>query len=72
MAPPDMAMIKKAAPVLVNLPRPSMAKGQIAGHTKAFAIPKEATNKTEVKPQVLTMTKLRMIPSKPLNLKAVV
>jgi hypothetical protein len=37
MAPPAMAMIKTADPVLINRPRPSRAKGHIAGHTRALA-----------------------------------
>jgi len=39
IAPPAIAMIKNEEPTLVNLPNPEIAIGQIAGQTKAFAIP---------------------------------
>ena len=36
----------------MNFPRPSNAKGQIAGHIMALAKPNKAIQKTEVKPEV--------------------
>ena len=71
MAPPEIAMINKAEPVFVNFPKPSNVKGQIAGQTKAFAIPKPATNKTDIKPVVFKMQKLNTIPKIALAIKAV-
>ena len=36
-APPAMAIINNADPVLVCRPKPYMAKGKIAGHMREFA-----------------------------------
>ena len=52
IAPPEIAIINNADAVFVNFPRPFKVKGQIAGHTKAFAKPKAATNNTDVSPDV--------------------
>ncbi len=62
IAPPEIAMINKADAVFVNLPKPVNAKGQIAGHTKAFAIPKAATKRTDVNPEVYTIQNEQIIP----------
>ena len=71
MAPPEIAIINKAEAVLVNLPKPSKVKGHIAGQTKALAIPKDATNKMEVKPVVNNIHTLKTIPNIALILSAV-
>ena len=71
MAPPEMAMINKAEAVLVNFPKPCSVNGQTAGHTKAFEIPKAATNKTEVNPFVVKIQMLKIIPKAALILRAV-
>jgi len=52
IAPPAIAMIKNDDPTLVNLPKPAIAKGQIAGHTSAFAKPNNEMHKTDVNPSV--------------------
>ena len=62
MAPPEMAIISKAAAVLVCLPRPSKVKGHTAGQTSALAIPNAATKRTDVKPVVLIIQKLNTSP----------
>ncbi len=41
-APPAIPIISNADPVLVNLPRPLMANGNIAGHISAFDKPSNA------------------------------
>ncbi len=64
-------MIKSADPVFVNFPKPSNVRGQIAGQTKAFAIPKAATNKIETNPVVFKIQKLKIIPKRALAIKAV-
>ena len=46
MAPPAIPIIKSAAPVFVNLPSPSIANGQMAGHMIAFENPKPAKQMT--------------------------
>jgi hypothetical protein len=71
MAPPEIAIIKSADPVLVNSSKPSKVKGQIAGHTNVFAVPKAAANKTEIYPVVFRMQQLKMIPKMALAIKAV-
>lgn len=48
IAPPAIAITNNADAVFVNLPKPSRAKGQIAGQTSAFAKPSKATNNTEI------------------------
>ena len=59
IAPPAIAIINNADAVLVWLPNPSSVRGQTAGQTKALAIPKAATNKTDVKPSVIRIKILR-------------
>ena len=63
-------MMSSAEAVLVNLPKPFKVKGHTAGHTKAFAIPKAATNKMEVNPVVKTIQKDSIIPIAALAFKA--
>lgn len=46
-APPTIAIISSAEPVFINLPKPSIAKGQIAGHIKALAKPNKAIKRTD-------------------------
>ena len=71
IAPPEIAIINKAEAVFVNFPKPSNVKGHIAGHTKALAIPKAATNSTEVNPVVFKIHTLKIIPKTALDIKAV-
>ena len=47
MAPPAIPMIRMADPIFVNFPSPSMARGKIAGHIRAFANPRRAIKKME-------------------------
>jgi len=47
-----MPIINNADPILRNLPKPSMANGQIAGHMIELANPNAAINRTEVNPLV--------------------
>ena len=47
MAPPAIAMINKADPILVNLPRPLIANGKMEGHINELAKPNKAMNATE-------------------------
>ena len=51
-APPTIPIINNAAPIFVNLPRPLIAKGQIAGHITAFEKPSNAKQKTAIIPVV--------------------
>ena len=60
IAPPEMAIINNADAVFVNLPKPSNVKGHIAGQTRAFAIPKAATNNIEVNPVVFKIQILKI------------
>ena len=43
IAPPAIAIIRRALPFAVYFPRPSKASGQIVGQTSAFAKPRRAT-----------------------------
>ena len=52
MAPPAIPTINKAEPTFVNLPKPWIVKGQMAGHIIALARPSKAINNTEVYPEV--------------------
>src|SRR5690606_12401210 len=71
IAPPEMAIISRADAVFVNFPRPVKAKGQMAGHTKALAIPKAATNSTDTNPFVKTIHNEKTIPNRALAFNAV-
>ena len=42
MAPPTIPIISNAAPIFVNLPKPLMARGQMAGHIIALENPSKA------------------------------
>ena len=42
VAPPNIPMINRAEPVLVNFPSPSNANGQIAGHIRELDNPSRA------------------------------
>ncbi len=70
IAPPEIAIISSADAVFVNFPNPFKVKGQIAGHTNAFAIPKAATNSTDVYPLENTMQKVNTIPKIALAFRA--
>ena len=50
IAPPAIAIISKEEPIFVNLPKPSIAKGKIAGHIKELANPNKAIQSTAVYP----------------------
>ncbi|MNE36224.1 hypothetical protein D3C80_1300270 [compost metagenome] len=46
IAPPTMAIISSAEPILVKRPRPSIAIGKIAGHITELEKPNKAKNHT--------------------------
>ena len=64
MAPPAIAMINKAEPILVNLPSPVMANGKMAGHIRELASPNAAMKPTEKYPEVTIAATEKTIPSK--------
>ena len=70
-APPAIPTINKAEAVFVNLPKPLMANGQIAGHTNALAKPRMAIKNTEVNPEVKMAAIENTIPSIAENINAV-
>ena len=70
IAPPEIAIINNADAVFVNLPNPFKVNGHTAGQTKAFAIPKAATNTTEVNPVVKTIQKVNTRPNIALAFRA--
>ena len=64
IASPAIAIIKNAAAVLVNLPTPFNASGQMQGQLSALQKPIAITNKTEVKPLVKIAPSEKHIPQK--------
>src|SRR5688500_1966527 len=64
IASPAMAIIKKAAAVLVNLPTPFNASGQMQGQLSALQKPIEITHNTEVNPSVTMAPIEKQIPKK--------
>ncbi|MNL40197.1 hypothetical protein D3C87_1625280 [compost metagenome] len=56
-------MIIIAEPVLVNLPKPLIPNGKIAGHIKELASPNKATNQKEITPEVNTERTVNTIPT---------
>ena len=58
-----MAITKSEDPILVNLPNPAIAKGQIEGHINEFARPSNATKITDVKPLLTMASTANKIPS---------
>lgn len=62
-APPAIPMISNAAPVLVNLPNPSMASGKIAGHINALAMPRSAIKMMAVYPVEKNTPKQKITPN---------
>ena len=51
-AAPAMPITNRAEPILVNLPNPSMASGQMEGHISELARPSRAMNVMAVYPEV--------------------
>jgi hypothetical protein len=49
-APPEIIMIIRADPILVNLPNPFIANGHKAGHINALANPNKAKQSTDINP----------------------
>ena len=56
-------LIVGAEPVFKNFPRSCIARGHIAGQTKAFANPSKATNVTESNGGLKIAATVRTIPS---------
>ena len=63
IAPPAIAMINKAEPILVNLPNPVMANGKMAGHINELARPSAAMKPTEIYPWVAIAATEKTMPS---------
>ena len=70
MAPPPIAIINIDDPVLVKLPKPLRAKGQIEGYINAFANPSNAINTTEIRPEVNKAHRQNRIPANAENFNA--
>ena len=58
-----MAIISIAEPVFMNFPRSCIAKGHIAGQTKALASPISAKKKIDVEPSVNITPNVNKMPN---------
>jgi hypothetical protein len=72
-------MIRREAPILVNLPNPSNASGQMPAHTRELARPSKTTNQIEISvvcrkkitcPREKIISKVNRIPNRVQALKA--
>ena len=61
-APPRLPIISSDDPIRVNLPSPSIARGQTEGHIKEFAIPSKAINTTDISFGDATAAQVNKIP----------